>query len=201
MRRVLAAVVALSIASLFSLPAAAGAGTITKLEGSAGCVADAGASVPAGECTRAKRIADVTDVAISPDGRFLYAAATSSNAIAVFSRDPESGELTQLPGARGCIVANGVAPGCASADGLEHPSALAISPGGENVYVTTSGMAFEPAILYAIEVLGHDRVLYAMDYPYQFVPEEVLVTDRLPLSADHRAMLYQRNAERVFKLG
>jgi 2,3-dihydroxybenzoate decarboxylase len=70
----------------------------------------------------------------------------------------------------------------------------------ENVYVTTSGMAFEPAILYAIEVLGHDRVLYAMDYPYQFVPEEVLVTDRLPLSQEHRAMLYQRNAERVFRI-
>ena len=71
----------------------------------------------------------------------------------------------------------------------------------QNVYVTTSGMAFEPVILYVLEVLGHDRVLYAMDYPYQFVPEEVLVTDRLPLSAEQREMLYQRNAERVFKIG
>jgi 2,3-dihydroxybenzoate decarboxylase len=70
-----------------------------------------------------------------------------------------------------------------------------------NVYVTTSGMAWEPVILYAMEVLGHERVLYAMDYPYQFVPEEVLVTDRLPLSQEHRTMLYQWNAEHVFKLG
>lgn len=70
----------------------------------------------------------------------------------------------------------------------------------ENVYVTTSGMAFEPAILYAQDVLGAERVLYAMDYPYQYVPEEVAVTDNLPISAEHRAMLYQTNAETVFKL-
>ena len=69
-----------------------------------------------------------------------------------------------------------------------------------NVYVTTSGMAFEPAILYAQEVLGAERVLYAMDYPYQFVPEEVAVTDNLPISAEKRKMLYQSNAEHVFRI-
>ncbi len=71
----------------------------------------------------------------------------------------------------------------------------------ENVYVTTSGMAWEPAILYTQQVLGVDRVLYAMDYPYQYVPDEVDVTDGLPISEEHRALLYQGNAERVFKLG
>ena len=71
----------------------------------------------------------------------------------------------------------------------------------ENVYVTTSGMAWEPVILYAQQVLGVERVLYAMDYPYQFVPSEVAVTDNLPLSAEHQALLYQHNAEKVFKLG
>jgi 5-carboxyvanillate decarboxylase len=70
----------------------------------------------------------------------------------------------------------------------------------ENVYVTTSGMAWEPPILYAQSVLGVDRVLYAMDYPYQFVPEEVKVTDGLPISHSDRKKLYQTNAERVFSL-
>jgi 5-carboxyvanillate decarboxylase len=70
----------------------------------------------------------------------------------------------------------------------------------ENVYVTTSGMAWEPVILYARSVLGNDRVLYAMDYPYQFVPEEVLVTDNLPISGDELRAFYQTNAERVFGL-
>ena len=70
----------------------------------------------------------------------------------------------------------------------------------ENFYVTTSGMAWEPPILYAQSVLGVDRVLYAMDYPYQFVREEVKVTDELPIPDADKEKLYQRNAERVFRL-
>ena len=70
----------------------------------------------------------------------------------------------------------------------------------ENMYVTTSGMAWEPPILYAQSVLGVDRVLYAMDYPYQFVPEEVKVTDNLPISDADKKKLYQTNAEQVFGL-
>ena len=70
----------------------------------------------------------------------------------------------------------------------------------ENIYVTTSGMAWEPPILYAQSVLGMDRVMYAMDYPYQFVPEEVAVTDNLPISDADKKKLYQSNAEKVFSL-
>ena len=70
----------------------------------------------------------------------------------------------------------------------------------ENVWVTTSGMQWAPAILFSQQVLGIDRVLYAMDYPYQFVPEEVKVTDELPISEDDRKKLYQTNAEQVFRL-
>ncbi|MBV8844718.1 MAG: amidohydrolase [Bryobacterales bacterium] len=70
----------------------------------------------------------------------------------------------------------------------------------ETFYVTTSGMAWEPPILYAQSVLGVDRVLYAMDYPYQFVPEEVKVTDDLPIPEADKQKLYQLNAERVFRL-
>ncbi|HTX24346.1 MAG TPA: amidohydrolase family protein [Steroidobacteraceae bacterium] len=70
----------------------------------------------------------------------------------------------------------------------------------ENLYITTSGMAWEPAILFSQQVLGVDRVLYAMDYPYQFVESEVAVHDNLPISAADKQKLFQRNAERVFKL-
>ena len=70
----------------------------------------------------------------------------------------------------------------------------------ENVWVTTSGMQWEPAILFCLSVLGPGRVMYAMDYPYQFVPEEVRVTDELPVSKKIRTMLYQTNAEKVFRL-
>jgi len=70
----------------------------------------------------------------------------------------------------------------------------------ENFHVTTSGMAWQPPILYAQSVLGVDRVLYAMDYPYQFVPEEVKVTDDLPIGELDKKKFYQTNAEKLFSL-
>lgn len=70
----------------------------------------------------------------------------------------------------------------------------------ENVYLTTSGMAWEPVLMFVHSVMGADRLMYAMDYPYQFVPEEVQVTDELPISLEDKRKLYQTNAERVFRL-
>ncbi len=70
----------------------------------------------------------------------------------------------------------------------------------ENVYVTTSGMAWQPAILFCQSVLGMDRVLYAMDYPYQFVADEVTTSDNLPIATDDKKKFFQLNAEAVFAL-
>jgi 2,3-dihydroxybenzoate decarboxylase len=70
----------------------------------------------------------------------------------------------------------------------------------ENVFYTTSGMAWAPPIRYVQSVMGIDRVLYAQDYPYQYVPDEVTVTDELDLSFDDHKAFYQTNAERLFKL-
>ena len=70
----------------------------------------------------------------------------------------------------------------------------------DNVWVTTSGMQWEPAIRYSQSVLGMDRVMYAMDYPYQFVAEEGKGTDGRPISDADKKLLYQTNAERVFRL-
>lgn len=70
----------------------------------------------------------------------------------------------------------------------------------ENVYVTTSGMAWAPAIRFVQEVLGADRVLYAMDYPYQFEVSEVIATEAVSADVEERRTLFQGNAERVFGL-
>lgn len=70
----------------------------------------------------------------------------------------------------------------------------------ENVWITTSGMAWEPAIMFVRSVIGADHVMYAMDYPYQFVAEEVRVTDNLPISDAEKKAFYQGNAESVFAL-
>ena len=70
----------------------------------------------------------------------------------------------------------------------------------EKCYVTTSGMPWTDAILYCQNVLGMDRVLYAMDYPYQFVADEVREQDNLSISLEDKRRFFQTNAETVFKL-
>jgi len=70
----------------------------------------------------------------------------------------------------------------------------------ENVLATTSGLPFAPAIKLMIEVMGEDRVMYAMDYPYQYVADEVRTHDLLDISDSAKKKLMQTNAERVFKL-
>ena len=70
----------------------------------------------------------------------------------------------------------------------------------ENFYYTNSGMPWEPAITFVQQQMGHDRVMYAMDYPYQYEPDEVKAMDQLPLSPEQRRQFFQTNAERIFKL-
>ncbi len=70
----------------------------------------------------------------------------------------------------------------------------------ENVYVTTSGVAWEPSIMFCHQVMGPEHVLYAMDYPYQYLPEEVEIVDALPMSAADKKKFFQTNAEKLFRL-
>jgi 5-carboxyvanillate decarboxylase len=69
-----------------------------------------------------------------------------------------------------------------------------------NIYVTFSGMAWEPAIQFCKSTLGADRILYAMDYPYQYQPDEVAAQDAMAMSAQDKKAFFQTNAETVFGL-
>jgi 5-carboxyvanillate decarboxylase len=69
-----------------------------------------------------------------------------------------------------------------------------------NVLATNSGLPFGPAIKTMIEVMGEDRVMYAMDYPYQYLPDEVRWMDGLDISDAQKVKFFQTNAERWFKL-
>jgi 2,3-dihydroxybenzoate decarboxylase len=80
---------------------------------------------------------------------------------------------------------------------LKHPVSHYLR---NNVYVTTSGVAWQPAIEFCQKVLGVERVLYAMDYPYQYVPEEVGFCDAMTIPDADKKIFFQTNAERVFGL-
>jgi 5-carboxyvanillate decarboxylase len=70
----------------------------------------------------------------------------------------------------------------------------------ENFIVTNSGVAWEPAIKFTQSVIGVDRVMYAMDYPYQYAVDEVAVLDNMQMSEDDKKKFFQTNAQRVFKI-
>jgi 5-carboxyvanillate decarboxylase len=69
-----------------------------------------------------------------------------------------------------------------------------------NIWLTTSGMPWAPTIMYARQVVGADRVMYAMDYPYQYLDDEVRMQDALPLTVPEKKQFFQDIAVEVFGL-
>ena len=69
-----------------------------------------------------------------------------------------------------------------------------------NFYITTSGMNWEPTLKFCIEVLGADRIMWAIDYPYQDHEDAVEFMDAARISEKDKQEIYHENAERVFKI-
>jgi 6-phosphogluconolactonase (cycloisomerase 2 family) len=69
-------------------------------------------------------------VAVSPDGRFVFAAAELDNAVTTFRRDANTGLLTVASIARG---------GPGNIAGLVGPTSVVVSPDGERLYAASSG--------------------------------------------------------------
>jgi DNA-binding beta-propeller fold protein YncE len=106
-------------------------GLLDQLPRRRGCVRQGGG----GGCASARALGAPASVAISPDGRNVYVAASGSDALSIFVRDQRTGVLRQLPGARGCVSAR-PGGGCTVGRGLNEPTSVAVSPDGARVYVT-----------------------------------------------------------------
>jgi 5-carboxyvanillate decarboxylase len=70
----------------------------------------------------------------------------------------------------------------------------------ENFYITNSGVAWEHAIKFTQAFMGVDRVLYAMDYPYQYAVDEVTIMDQMTMAPEDKLKFFQTNAQTVFKI-
>ena len=70
----------------------------------------------------------------------------------------------------------------------------------DNFYYTSSGVGWAPPIMFIRDVVGPERMLYAMDYPWQYVPEEVGALDALPLDDAGKKQFFEDNARRLFKI-
>lgn len=117
-------------------------GALTQLRGSDGCIAE----YIGDGCGPGRGLREVASVAVSPDGRNVYAASFGSNAVVALSRDRSSGALSQDPGLSGCTNEDG-GEGCQQGKALEQAFSIVVSPNGRFVYVgsilSSAIMSFE----------------------------------------------------------
>lgn len=112
-------------------------GALTQPKGKAGCVASVvgHAKGVARGCGLAIGLDGANSVAVSPDGRDVYATSHGSAGVVTFIRNRRTGRLRQLPpSASGCIAGTST-PGCTAGRGLKWPDVVVVSPDGKNVYV------------------------------------------------------------------
>ena len=111
-------------------------GALKQLAGTEGCISTFDA-----ECAPGLAINGPEDLLVSPDGHNLYANSNKDNAVLEFKREA-SGALVQLPPPNTCIMTPTeevpAQAGCSTTKGLESTLGVAISPGGENVYASSS---------------------------------------------------------------
>ncbi|MFI1354538.1 amidohydrolase family protein [Streptomyces sp. NPDC020898] len=69
-----------------------------------------------------------------------------------------------------------------------------------NVYITTSGVMSHAALLGAVHAVGVDRVLFAIDYPFESSAEAVAFLRSAPHAPADLARIAHGNAERILGL-
>ncbi|MBE9210009.1 amidohydrolase family protein [Nostoc sp. LEGE 06077] len=70
----------------------------------------------------------------------------------------------------------------------------------DNFVIATSGVNWPPALTFALSVLGADRILFAIDYPYESTAKAVEGIESTPMSDADKQKIYHLNAEKLFKL-
>ena len=70
----------------------------------------------------------------------------------------------------------------------------------DNIVVATSGMCAAEPLNCTIDALGHDRVMFAADYPFEVAHEAGEFLDETPLATPLREAVAYKNAASYFGL-
>ncbi len=83
------------------------------------------------------------------------------------------------------------------------PASTAILPSEifrRNFTITTSGVEHAPTLRYAMDVLGSDRIMFAIDWPFQPSGPAVTFMNGVDIPNADKAKIFHVNAERLFRL-
>lgn len=70
----------------------------------------------------------------------------------------------------------------------------------QQMYVTPSGMFTLPPFLLTLQIIGADRILYALDYPFMQDPHVRTFLETAPISPADKEKIAHGNAEKLLKL-
>jgi hypothetical protein len=120
-------------------------GELTQKTGTEGCTASTNDPAVA-SCALGDGIDQVGSLAVSPDGKSVYFA--SGQGIAIFTRNTNTGVLTQTGDATGCVTEEGKGAHpiyrlgeCEDGRALAGARSIAIPPDGKTLYVASDGSA------------------------------------------------------------
>ena len=69
-----------------------------------------------------------------------------------------------------------------------------------NFHITTSGMMTNPPLEFCLNMFGEDRILFAIDYPFEQTSEAVEFIRNVPLSDTALRKISHANAEALFRI-
>ncbi len=70
----------------------------------------------------------------------------------------------------------------------------------QNFYITTSGFFTDPPLLLALQIMGADRIIFSVDYPYSTNEQGRVFLDSASISPADKEKISHLNAERLLKL-
>lgn len=68
----------------------------------------------------------------------------------------------------------------------------------ENVYVTPSGIFDYPQLKFCMDVLGAERIIHSVDYPFILNDDASLFIEKAPIAENEKELIAYKNAEKLF---
>jgi DNA-binding beta-propeller fold protein YncE len=116
-------------------------GVLKQLPKAEGCISETIVT----ECAPGIAVDGSEDLVVSPDGKNVYATSFLKDAVVEMERNATTGALTQLASPNACVTTASLA-GCSTVKAIGGTRGLAISPDGDDLYVSSTSEASVAAL-------------------------------------------------------